>query len=337
MEAAGDVRGALAAYRSAGAQGDKMALFDAGRLAVQSGKDPMAVRNGLLMLCDCANLESAGFYFAQKNSDAARMAALTELARAFENGVAVDQDSSIAGYLYQQAAEAESASGQWLAKNAGKRDYAEVSRRRGEGQKGVARMVALGYGGETYRWPEIADRLRPASSSARKGKRKDFEIVSMSFDVGNQDETIFEYKIPEGVEFTLAIDQAIRREMFSKVKQEYCARHPGADPADVRASATHYQKTGNHLSYVVAAFWLHPSELEYSDTTKHGVLRLRFDGKDILDAQTWARENLEELVNAQNVVLVSGRRPAENAKYKYGAIRSIDDGARLEIHFATIE
>lgn len=337
MEEGGDVRGALAAYRSAAAQGDKMALFDAGRLAVAAGKDPVAVREGLLMLCDCANLESAGFYYAQKNSDAARMAALTELARAFEAGVVVDQDVSVAGYLYQQAAEAEDAARRWLAGNAGKSDYAEVNRRRGEGSKGVTRMALLGYSGEPYRWTEIAERLHPASPSSRKGRRKDFEIESMSFDVENRDETIFEYKIPDGVEFTLGIDQAIRREMFSKVKQEYCARHPGADPSDVRASATHYQKTGNSLSYVVAAFWLHPSELEYSDTTRRGVLRLRFDGKDILEAQAWARENLEELVNARNVVLVSGRRPPGNAKYRFGSIRSIDDGARLEIQFTAIE
>lgn len=201
----------------------------------------------------------------------------------------------------------------------------------------MARMAALGYSGETYRWSEITERLRPSPDHSRKAGKKDFEIVSMSFDVDNRDETIFEYRIPDGVEFTLAIDQAIRHEMFSKVKQEYCARHPGANPADVRASATHYQKTGNRLSYVVAVFWLHPTELEYSDATRCGILRLRFDGKEIVDAQEWARENLEELVNTRNVVLVSGRRPPRNAKYKFGAIRTIDDGARLEIHFMAIE
>lgn len=108
MERAGNVQGALSAYQTAGAQGDKMALFDAGRLAVASASaDSGAARRGLLLLCDCANLESAGFYYVQKDSDAVRMAALAELARAFEEGVSVDQDISIAGYLYQKAAEAE--------------------------------------------------------------------------------------------------------------------------------------------------------------------------------------------------------------------------------------
>lgn len=342
MERRGDSNGALSAYRSAGAKGSKMALFDAGRLMLRTEKngDPDSGRQALQILCDCANTESAGFYYVQTDSEAARAAALAELAHAFENGVAVEQDYSIAGYLYHEAVETRAANSRWFSSHSGNAAYSDVIGRVAQAEKGLSRMTALGYGGEKYRWTEINNRIAPQSSFQKKGGRgtgKDYEIVSMSFSGGNRDETIFEYRIPYGAEFTLATDQAIRREMFAKVKQEYCSRHPGADPSDVRASATHYQKTGNELSYTVAAFWLRPSELEYSATTRKGVLRLRFDGKDLLDAQEWVRGHLEELVNAQNVVITTGQRPAQGAKYKYGSLRSIDDGARLEMHFETVE
>lgn len=337
MERSGDYRGALASYRSAGAEGDKMALFDAGRLVIGTSTEPGEVRRALLSLCDCANLESAGFYYVQKDSDAVRMAALVELGRAFEAGLAVEQDPSIAGYLYQQASEAENAGGQWFRDNSRDRDYDEVFRRKGEGRKGVGRMSAFGYGGEVYRWTEITARVRPPQVHSPARGKKEFEIVSMSYDTANRDESIFEYRIPDGVEFTLSSDQAIRREMFAKVKQEYCARHPGANPADVRASTTHYQKTGNSLTYVVTTFRLQPSELDFSAATQRGVLLLRFEGRDFREIQSWVKENLDELVNTQNVVLVSGQRPPRNAKFKVGSMRTIDDGTRLEIHFTAIE
>lgn len=340
MESQGDARAAIAAYRNAGARGDKMALYDAGRLALQSSKDPGALKQGLRELCDCANSESAGFYFVQEDSEAARAAALAELARAFETGRGVPQDVSVAGYLYKQAEDAWSSNARWFARNESDARYAEVFRSIRTIPGGLDRTSALGYSGENYRWMEISERIRPPTRSGEGGagaRRKEFEIVSMSFAGGDRDETIFEYRIPDGVEFTLSIDEAIRREMFAKVKQEYCARHPGADPVDVRASAVHYQKTGNWLTYKIAAFWLRPTELAYSASTRKGVLRLRFDGKDILEAREWARMNLEQLVESQNVVLSTGQRPPKNALYKFGSLHSIDDGARLEIEFETVE
>jgi hypothetical protein len=340
LERQGDFRGAIAAYRSASARGDKMALYDAGRLALKTSKDPAARKQGLKELCDCANPESAGFYFVQENSEAARAAALSELAHAFETGLGVEQDVSIAGYLYKKAEEVQVSNAQWFSRNSAKAEHPSVFESTRGIQGGLSRTCALGYSGENYRWTEIAERIRPPTreGNASAGKRrKEFEIVSMSFDNSGSDETIFEYRIPEGTEFTLSVDDAMRREMFAKVKQEYCARHPGVDPADVRASATHYQKTGARLTYRVAAFWLHPSELDYSASTREGILRLRFDGKDILDAQEWAKSHLEELVVSQNVVLTAGQRPPENAKYRIGSIRSIDEGTRLEVHFKAVE
>ena len=47
MERSGDYRGALASYRSAGAEGDKMALFDAGRLVIGTSTEPGEVRRAL--------------------------------------------------------------------------------------------------------------------------------------------------------------------------------------------------------------------------------------------------------------------------------------------------
>jgi len=337
-ERGGDIQGALAAYRSASARGSKMALFDAGRLMLKTAKagDSEASRQALQLLCDCANTESAGFYYVQPDSEAARAAALTELARAFEQGAFVGQDYSLSGYLYREADETKAANARWFSSHSHDTNYSAVFDSANAVEEGYSRMRALGYAGEKYRWTEITERINPPAKVPQNWKsvRKDFDILSMS---SNGDETIFEYKIPKDAAFTLAIDQAIRREMFAKVKQEYCARHPGADPIDVRASATHYQKTGDRLTYTVAAFWLHPSELEYSSLTRKGVLRLRFDGKDILDAQKWVRGHLEELVNAQNVVLTTGKRPAQGARYKNGSIRTIDDGARLEVHFETID
>lgn len=338
LERVGDTAGALAAYRAAAARGNKIALFDAGRLALKNGKSPEERRQGLHHLCDCANSESAGFYFVQENSEAARAAALAELARAFETGVEVDEDPALAGYLYKEAEAVKDSNAQWFARHSRSGVYSDVFGSVGAIGGGRSRTMALGYSGETYRWSEISERIRPgiANGNARQKRGGKLEIESMSHS-GGGDETIFEYRIPEGGEFTLAMDEEVRREMFAKVKREYCARHPGADPSDVRASATNYQKTGNSLTYTVSAFWLRPSELSYSSATRKGILRLRFDGRDVLDAQEWARGHLEELVNAQNVVMTTGQRPPHGARYKVGSVRSIDDGARLEMHFETVE
>ena len=340
-ECKGDIQGALAAYRSAGARGNKMALYDAGRLQLKTSRtgDWESCRRALRMLCDCANTESAGFYYVQSDSEAARAAALAELAHAFEQGLVVKEDPLLAGYLYQEAIAVRMANDQWFSDHSHDVAYATVFESTRSAEKGFSRMSSLGYAGEPYRWAEIAERINPTKASPKtgSGEQKGFDIVSMSYDPENGDATLFEYSIPSDKEFTLATDEAIRREMFAKVKQEYCGRHPGADPADVRVSATHYQKTGNRLTYAVAAFWLRPTELEYSSQTRTGVLRLRFEGRDIRDAEAWAREHLEELANAQNIVLTTGQTPPQGARYRYKSIQSIDDGARLEIWFQTIE
>ena len=79
-EAAGDARTALGHYLAASARGLKIAQYDAGRLLVAMDDSPARQREGLDLLAGCANTEAAGFYFVQRNSEAAKFAALAELA-----------------------------------------------------------------------------------------------------------------------------------------------------------------------------------------------------------------------------------------------------------------
>ena len=116
-----------------------MALFAAGRLMLKTGRaaDLESGRQALRMLCDCANSESAGFYFVKADSEAARAAALAELARAFEFGVAVEQDASLAGYLYREAYETRAANARWFSAHVSDPAYSDVFNSVDQAEKGL--------------------------------------------------------------------------------------------------------------------------------------------------------------------------------------------------------
>jgi hypothetical protein len=265
------------------------------------------------LLAGCANTETAGFYFVQKNSEAAKFASLAELAALFENGRVVPRDAQVAGFLYERAREEERNLGDWFSSNRSDSAAKAVFSARKAVSDGKERMAKLGYAGEKYEWTDVRALLSDgisAGTGRKKGLR--YTIVSSSFD-SETETAIYEYEIVEG-DYNLETDKILVREMCRKIKSEFCDRHPELDPADVFASPKSYTTSGNRVSYVVSVFWLKPTELEYSAATKTGTLVIRTDGRNPADAEAWARKNIEALVSSQNAAIVVGDPPPPGAQ-----------------------
>lgn len=335
-EAAGDARTALGHYLAASARGLKIAQYDAGRLLVAMDDSPARQREGLDLLAGCANTGAAGFYFVQRNSEAAKFAALAELASLFENGRAVPRDTQVAGYLYGRAQEEERNLDKWFASNRANAAVQSVFSKRGAISEGFGRMSKLGYAGERFEWAEINSLLvGEAGPKGKPGPRLRYKIVSSSFDPASET-AIYECEIVEG-DYNLETDRILVREMCRKIKNEFCDRHPELDPGDVRVSPKNYSTVGNHVSYEVSAFWLKPTELAYSARTRTGMLVIRTDGRNLPDAEAWARKNLEALVASQNVALTVGEKPSPGAQYKILDTQLVEGGTRLKIKFETVQ
>lgn len=335
-EAAGDSRSALNSYLVASTRGLKIAQYDAGRLMVALDGEPARQREGLELLSGCANTESAGFYFVKKDSEAAKFAALAELASLFENGRVVPRDTQVAGYLYDRAQDVERNLGGWFSSNRSNPAARSVFAARKNAAEGYSRMEKLGYAGERFEWSEINSLLTTDSGVSGKAKgRLRYKIASSSFDPSSET-AIYEYEITDG-EYNLETDRIIVREMCRKIKNEFCDRHPELDPADVYASPKSYATTGNRVTYEVSVFWLKPTELEYSARTRTGILAIRTDGRNLADAEAWARKNIETLAASQNAVLSVGERPPSGARYKILDTELVDSGTRLKIKFQTID
>lgn len=335
-EAAGDTHTALNNYLSASARGLKIAQYDAGRLLVAMNDSPARQREGLELLAGCANTEAAGFYFVQRDSEAAKFAALVELASLFENGRIVPRDTQVAGFLYGKAQEEERNLGKWFASNHSNATVQNVFSMRRTTSDGFSRMTRLGYAGERFDWSEINSLLvGETDSKGKPGRRPNYKIVSSSFNPASET-AIYEYEIVEG-DYNLETDRIIVREMCRKIKTEFCDRHPELDPADVHASPKSYSTAGNRVSYEVSVFWLKPTELAYSASTGNGTLVIRTDGRNIADAEAWARKNIEALAASQNVVLTVGEKPPQGAQYKILDTRLVDGGTRMKINFETVQ
>ena len=335
-EDAGDMRTALNRYLEASARGLKIAQYDAGRILVSIDDDSARQREGLKLLAGCANTEAAGFYFVQKNSEAAQFAALAELASLFETGRIVPRDTHVAGFLYGRAQEEERKLEKWFSSNRSDSAVKSVFSARKAASDGRTRMAGFGYEGERFDWPGILSLFPGGNSTVSPVSPKNFRymIVSSSFD-SETETAIYEYEILEG-DYNLDVDRIITREMYRKIKTEFCGRHPEFDPMDVQASSKSFTTSGNRVSYVVSVFWLKPTELEYSAATRIGTLVIRTDGRNPADAEAWARKNIEALVTSQNVAIVAGDPPPPGAQYKILDFRFVDAGKRFEVKFRTI-
>lgn len=335
-ESAGDVETAVSSYLAAASRGLKIAQYDAGRLLIGLKDSPSRQRQGVELLEQCANMEASGFYFVQRDSEAAKFAALTELAALFESGRMVGADPGVAGYLYRLADAEQRNLSRWFSERKADRNVAAVFGARAASGAGLVRMEKRGYAGEKFDWPEIRARL-VSDSGGTAGKKRSlrYQIASSSFDEKTAT-AIFEYDILEG-DYDLETDRRIVAEMCRKVKSEFCDRHPEIDPGDVYAAPKSYSSLGKRVSYVVSVFWLKPTELTYSAATKQGVLLIRTDGRNLAEAQSWARKNIEPLVSSQNVALKVGERPPQGAHFKILDTALVDGGSRLRVSFATLD
>lgn len=119
---------------------------------------------------------------------------------------------------------------------------------------------------------------------------------------------------------TFSIGWQVEEDVKLLIRNDYLSKHPRIAEAYVRETVQwNMERDGNILVLTAWAFSVRPvtDGWHYDDTTRRGHVQIRIN-EDMApaEAEQWARDSIEAIVEDKNLVVISGDRPPPGAKYR---------------------
>ncbi|MBQ9726352.1 MAG: sel1 repeat family protein [Kiritimatiellae bacterium] len=345
LEGAGMRSRAAEFYQTAANTDFPIAQYDLARLFWASGGIEEQ-KHALLLWLDISQVDPTNFLFGRNDSgaDPAAIASLLELEKAFKNGTCVAKDGKVAEFLFSKAAEiAKRPSVEaWLRKYGGLSESAAleraISHARLPGKSGVVRAkTEFDY----FYIRSLIDRDSTPKNGIPAGG-DGYELISQGQTADGLTWT-FEAEPQEGSDKLNAQSRFVA-DAGRIMKETYLNSHPGTDPETVFIADKYRRFRGGMFTYQADIVVIGRAEVSLpgfsvSSQTGHGVLRVPCDAARIGNAFAFAQGNIETIVNSQNVLLTTGRKPSSGAHYRVDDVKTIpgaDGTTLLEINF-TVE
>lgn len=328
-------------YEAAFREGLSVARYDLAAIRFRSG-DPKVRESALRLWLDASRLGATSFYSAQADSDAISVAALASLGHAFETGNTVASDKRIAGFLFDRAAELmhEPSTEQWLLKNGAKPEYDKVIKAFSSVEAGRRRLKGLYSPADSWDYFQIRSRIESERDDSDE-EDASWKLVEQSHDA-TFSSWIFVAEV-EGDGFST--QRRFTSEAARIMKESYVAAHPGAKAGNFFVCDQDRVFGDGVFTYKAEVVPIGRPEMSLepsfsvSSRTGRGVLRIPCDTSRIANAFAFAQGNIETIVNSQNVLLTTGKKPPNGARYRVDDVKTVagaDGSTLLEVNF-TVE
>ena len=251
-------------------------------------------------------------------------------------------DKRLAGFLYDKASELrnEPTVDRWFLKNENKPEYARVVKAASAIEPARRRLRGLYSTADSWNFFQIRDMIGTDSGES-DGTESSYTLVEQSHDP-SLSSWIFVVEFDGG---GLSVQRRFVAEAARIMKEAYVTAHPETK-ADALFVCDQDRIVGNgeftYKATLVAIgrpeISLEPS-FSVSAQTGRGILRIPCDPSRIANAFSFAQSNIETIVNSQNVLLTTGRKPPSGARYRVDDVKTVAGASGetlLEVHF-TVE
>ena len=174
---------------------------------------------------------------------------------------------------------------------------------------------------------EDASKTQPVMAARQ---RPPYVLDRLEWVEGKDFALVFEVKLRD--ECSIKSFFGIQREFENEVRQFYCVRYPRVDTNSLVFDFKPALKNGR-ITGQVEVLTITPVSLTYDSNTRKGMLAVRYNANQFVEAREWIRRHIETLARDKNIALTTGEIPPA-AKFYLGN-EELKAGNVLEIEFRT--